>query len=262
MKLIFTFFSFISLVLLSAAPVENTATPQLITEGFVISRNSWINFRLGYEGDFVGDGRLEQTIQGSGRVDTFQQYTNSAVVTLNMLERFDLFGVFGSSRVCSNWRFNLAGVISQIQLETFYDYFWGIGARGILLEWGKVYLGIDGRYSYCSYKPVWLTMNSIPVNVSETHLKWKEWQLALNLSYRIDLFTPYFGFKYSNACAEIGTFPVPISSSGQGSDHFTNRTPVGFFIGCSISNGKYFMLNIEGRLIDEDAVTISGDLRF
>lgn len=247
---------------LHAAPVGNTMAPQLIQEGFVIPIDSWVDFRIGYEGDFVGDGRMEQTVNGSGRVDSFQQYTNAATVTLNILDRLDIFGVFGSSRVCSDWRFTTANTITRIQIETLYHFLWGAGARGIFVEWGKVCLGLGGRYAFCSYKPSWLMTNATPVNVNGTRLLWREWQVDLDISYNIDLFTPYLGVKYSNASAKLGTFPTPVSNSGLGTDHFENRTPVGIFIGCSISNCKYFMLNIEGRLIDEDAVTISGDLRF
>jgi hypothetical protein len=98
--------------------------------------------------------------------------------------------------------------------------------------------------------------------VAGTHVQWREWQVDFNLSYNIDIFTPYLGVKYSNSQAKLGVFPTVISNGGTGSDQFQNRIPVGIVIGCSISNCKYFMLNLEGRLIDEDAVTISGDLRF
>ena len=256
------FFLLIGSNCLRAAPVGNTAAPGLIQDGFLIPSDCWIDLRVGYEGDFVGDGRLQQTQEGSGRVDTFQQYTNSATVTLNVLDRLDLFGVFGSSRVAADWRFNHNKAITRIEVETLYHYLWALGGRGILLEWGKLALGVGGRYSYCNYKPSWLTTNAVPVNVSRTHLRWRQWQADVDLSYRIDLFTPYFGVKYSGTEAKLGVIPVPISGNGSGSDHFRTRTPVGIFIGCSISTGKYFMLNIEGRLVDEDAVTISGDLRF
>ncbi len=247
---------------LQAAPVGNTMAPELIQEGFLIPANSWIDFRVGYEGDFVGDGRLQQIEEGSGRVDTFQQYTNAATFTLNILDRLDLFGVFGSSRVCADWRFDTGSTITRIEIETLYHFLWGAGARAIAFEWGKVCLGIGGRYAFASYKPSWLTTNATPVSVSGTRLVWREWQVDLDLSYNIDLFTPYLGVKYSNAKAKLGAFPTPVAANGSGSDHFENKTPVGIFIGCSISNSKYFMLNLEGRLVDEDAVTISGDLRF
>jgi hypothetical protein len=84
----------------------------------------------------------------------------------------------------------------------------------------------------------------------------------VDVSYRIDLLTPYIGLKYSNAKSKISEFSVPIASDDSGTDHFENRIPVGILIGCSLSTRKYFMLNVEGRLVDEEGITISGDLRF
>jgi len=68
--------------------------------------------------------------------------------------------------------------------------------------------------------------------------------------------------KYSSVRAKAGNFQTTISVNGTGSNQFTNHTPVGVFIGCSLTTGRYFMLNVEGRLVDEEAVTISGDVRF
>jgi len=258
--------SLLTIVMLSeihGAPIGNTAAPQLIEEGFFISRNSWIDVRIGYEGDFVGNARLKQTQEGSGTVDTFQQYTNSGTATLNILDRLDVFAAFGSSRICSDWRFtDTSGLEARAQLETLYHYLWAVGARGILFEWDHIALGLGGRYSYAAYKPSLLTINAIPVSTSGAHCRWKAWQCDLDVSYKIDLFTPYIGVKYSNVEANLGPFSTSISNSGSGSNHFENRSSLGLFLGCSLSTGKYFMLNIEGRLIDEDAVTISGDLRF
>ena len=75
---------------------------------------------------------------------------------------------------------------------------------------------------------------------------------------------PISASKYSNAHTKIGTFDDVggITSSGSGVIHMSNRNPVGLVIGCTLTTGKFFMLNIEGRLIDEEAGTIVGDFRF
>ena len=107
-----------------------------------------------------------------------------------------------------------------------------------------------------------MTIDGIVQHANGTELHWRVWQIDMDMSYKIDIFTPYIGIKYSNVRSGVGFFPISISNSGLGINYFENRTPVGVFIGCSLSSGKYFMLNIEGRLIDEEAVTISGDFRF
>ncbi len=247
-----------------AAPVENPSTPGLIRQGFFISCDSWVDFRVGYEGDFVADGRMRQFDQGHGRVDCYEQDTNSATVTWNILDRLDLYAIFGSSKTEADWRFRnvAAGTVTRIDMETNRDFLWGAGARAILWEWCNIFLGLGGRYSSCSYDPAWLTANGLAQSVSDAHFYWREWQINFDISYKISLFTPYIGTKYSNARARLKNFSIPISESLTGSNQFKNRIPVGFYVGCSLSNGKYFMLNVEGRVIDEEAVTISGDFRF
>ena len=83
--------------LLDAAPVGNTAAPQILEDGFFIPSDCWVDLRAGYEGDFVTDGRMKQRKQGSGRVDDYSQNTNSGTITLNILDRLDLYGVLGHS---------------------------------------------------------------------------------------------------------------------------------------------------------------------
>ncbi len=249
---------------LHAAPVGNTSAPDIIQEGLFIPCDSWINFRVGYEGDFVADGRMKQFNQGFGRVDSYEQTTNSATVTLNILDRADVYGVFGSSLAKANWRVgNISdGTVHQLDLESKYSFLWGVGARAIVYEWCNTSVGLGGRYSSSHYEPVWLTRDGIVTAVSSSSFRWREWQVNLDVSYKIDLFTPYIGIKYSNARTHLNRFSVAVAADGSTSNAFKNRIPVGLYLGCALSSGKYFMINLEGRLIDEEAVTISGDVRF
>jgi hypothetical protein len=247
---------------LSASPVGNAAAPELIEQGFFIPNCWWGNVRLGYEGDFVSDGKMEQYAQGYGKVDSYEQQTNSGVITFNILERIDLFTVLGASRTNADWRFvdQLNGV-HRIEMETNYGFLWGVGARGILYEEEDICLTLGGRFETSYYMPSWLTLDGVPQPVSRGSLEWNQWQIDLDFSYTIDIFAPYIGVKYSHARSELNGFLYPISSKGT-SNQFKNRIPMGIVIGCGLSSGKYFMLNLEGRLIDEEAVTVSGDIRF
>jgi hypothetical protein len=248
---------------LVAAPVGNTAAPQMLEEGFFIPSDCWVDVRAGYEGDFVADARLKQRKEGKGRVDDYSQSTNSGTVTINLLDRLDLYGVLGSSRTSAQWRFlDSLGAVHNTEMETFHNFFWGVGARAVLFEWGNCDLGLGGRYSSVDSQPSWLTVDGINAPVAGTHCRWREWQVNLDVSYHIDILTPYIGVKYSNAHTRIGDFTTTIATNGSGSNQFENRVPVGLYLGCGFSTGKYFMLNVEGRLVDEEAVTISGDLRF
>ncbi len=262
MKRIFSLFLWMAP--LCAAPVGNTAAPSIIKEGLIFSSGNWIDLRAGYEGDFVVDGRVNQFDQGTGRVDRYQQQTNSAVITANIRNRLDLYGLFGSSKTKAKWRFEnvAAETITLMQLKTRHNFLYGGGGRAVLFEWGKASLGMGGRYSACDYQPKSLSANGVEESVEGGEVNWKEWQVNLDLSYHIDLFTVYIGTKYMEAITRLNGFSVPVSASQTGSNSFKNRDPVGLYLGCTLSNGKFFMLNLEGRLIDEEAVTVSADFRF
>lgn len=246
-----------------AAPIGNTGAPDIIQMGLFIPCTSWIDVRGGYEGDFVADGRMEQFNDSFGRVDCYEQDTNSGTVTLNFLNRLDVFGVFGSSKTKTNWRFeNEDGAIHRLNLHTDWNFLWAAGARAILYQWGDTFLGIGGRYSFSNYDPTQLTSDGAQIPVAGTFFHWREWQVSFDLSYKIKYFIPYIGFKYLHARSYLGNFSVPIAANGSGNNAFENREPVGLFLGCGLSNGHYGMINVEWRLIDEEAVTVSADLRF
>jgi hypothetical protein len=249
--------------LLSGAPIGNPASPSLIQEGFVIPKESWANIRGGYEGNFVGDAKMTQKHPGSGNVDSLEQYTNSASITLNLLERLDLFTILGSSRLASDWRIKTPeGAITRLQMETQYNFLWNLGIRAILVEWGNLGLELGGRYFYANYKPNWVTSNAVPESTKGSKVEYRGWQSDLSLYYKIELLTPYIGVFYEDAHACLYRFHTPIAKNNMTVNHFKTKNPIGLVIGCGISNGKYFMMNVEGRFIAEQAVSISGDLRF
>lgn len=254
--------AFAAILGIHAAPIGNTASPDLIEKGIFSSSDYRVDIRAGYEGDFVTDGRMNQFEQGTGRVDCYQQNTNSGTFTLNFVDRLDIYGVFGSSDTKAEWRISTGDEIHRLEMKTQQNFLWAVGARAILYEWCKISLGMGGRYSECDYAPEHFFSDGIAEPVLGTFCHWRQWQVNLDFSYKIKIFTPYIGVKYSDEKTHLGNFTVPIASDGSGSNSFQNRDPVGLYLGCALSNGHYFMVNLEGRLIDEEAVTISAELRF
>jgi hypothetical protein len=246
---------------LLAAPVGNTSFPDLIQKGIFSSPHSTVLLRLGYEGDFVSNGRMNQE---SGRVDLYEQWTSSGTVTLDLVRRLDLYGVFGASATKANWRFenDILGTITRIKVKTEESFLWAVGARAILIDWRNASLGLGGRYTTSEYGVKELTSNGSSAPTAGAHMNWQEWQVNVDASYKIRYFTPYIGAKYSEAKAELRDFSVPISSPFSHNNSFHNRSQIGLYLGCTISSGKYFMLNLEGRLLDEEAVTVSADFGF
>jgi hypothetical protein len=243
-----------------AAPVGNPLNPAVIKQGFFISQGSWINIRAGYEGNFVYDSKMKETLPQHNHIDNFKQDVNSATLTFNIHNRFDLYALAGEERIRSDWRFNDT-TAHRIELESHFHFSWGSGAKVILFEWGKVALSAGGRYSQTKPKLLWLTDNGVEQFLSKESIKYSEWQTDLGFSYRIDMLIPYLGAKYSSSKFSIEETSVLLENNST-SIHMKNRNNFGVYLGCSLSNSKYFMLQIEARLLDEEAVTVSGDVRF
>lgn len=246
---------------LFAAPVGNPLNPEIIGEGFFISPASWINFRLGYEGNFEYDGRMEKKPNG-GKIDNLKQDVNSGLLTLNLQNRADLYGVLGASRIRSDWRFDDLGTASRIELETNYRLYWAAGGKVILFQWGNTALSTGGRYSTTRPSLSFITQDGTPQDKADAKIRYKDWQVDLGLAHQIDIFIPYIGGKYLQARAKVRNAAFAISDEGENIQKMKNRNPVGVFAGCTLSNSKFFMLTVEARFIDEEAISVMGELKF
>lgn len=252
----------VSVLSLHAAPFGNILAPAVLETGFFIPSECWVNLRAGYEGDFVFNSRLKQVHVGTGSVDRCSQITNSGTITLNVLNRLDLYGVLGSSSFSSRWRFMQGSVTRSAHMQTEHALLWAVGGRAVLAEWGKWGLGIGGRYSAIEDPISYLTVDGASVPLGGGDFIWREVQVNLGVSYTIDFFIPYLAVHYQMARARVGPVQAVIADRSSPVNYFQSVCPVGIDLGCTLSNGKYFMLNIEARLISEEAMSVSGDFRF
>lgn len=253
--------SFSSMVF--ASPVGNPAAPNAIEEGFFIPPSSSMSVRLGYEGDFISDRRLKQ--EGTNRrVNDFSQSANSGVLTVNILNRLDVFGTFGEAKIKTNWIIATEpDSFSFLDLQTDFRTNWSTGVKAIFFEWGKTSLSFGGRYS--STKPSILSITKdgrvFPIT-GKSDFKFWQWQVDGGLSYKIDLFIPYLSAKYAKAKANVFIDDLIINSNNTSRLVMENKNSFGMAVGCTLTCSKYVMLNVEARLVDEESFTVSGDIRF
>lgn len=257
--LIFFFISIVCKIFSSTA--GNPLNPEIIEEGFFISPSSWVNLRLGYEGIFVSDARMDKTSE-KGKIDNFKSDINSGTITLNLKNRIDLFSVLGASRIRSDWRFDNSGTISRIELETNYKFYWAAGGKIILFQWGNTAFSLGGRYSSTDPSLSFITENGRPQITGNSKIKYRDWQIDLGIAHKIDIFIPYVGAMYLNSKAKIFEAPFIISNDSFNWIEMKNRDRFGVYVGCSLSNCKYFLLTIEARFIDEEAISVVGEIKF
>jgi hypothetical protein len=253
---------------LQALATSNPETPSMIQEGFFFSSSCPVSLRAGYEGSFVFDRRMKQENPAGGRIDNLKMDSHLGLAIVNLWKRWDLFGGAGQARLRSDWRFEAPDAnIYRIDLETHYGFTWTIGTDFICYQWKGAIISLGGRYEQSKPSLLWITRDGQPFTVDKgSEMDWKEWQANASISYKIDFLIPYIGVKYSKVRGTVTTIQgeliVPIASDGGESLKMESRKNWGMVLGCGLSNSKYFQLNVEARLFDEEAGTVYGDFRF
>lgn len=230
---------------------NNPSAPLYIGEGFFIPESAWASIRLGYEGQFVTNARMSD-------VDSFKVDSNSGLVTLNIKNRLDLFGSLGTARIRADWRVEDS---FNVEMDSKYRFFKGFGARAVLFDWGKASLGVGGSWVSCKPALLRLVKNGALVNEGGK-AKYHGWQANCALSYKADFLIPYVGIKYSSMKGQVSTRGEAIAKDGSPIMRTKNRKKVGCIVGSAITKGKFFALNLEGCLIDEESFSVTGEFRF
>jgi opacity protein-like surface antigen len=243
-------------------PVNNPSAPKILEEGFFLSPGSSWSVRSGYEGSFVMDYQLKK--DAKNKIDTFYQDTQAGSVTINFLNRCDIYGILGASRAHGHYRYDIGdNMYTLVGFDANYHFSWSAGMKAILFDWGKTNLEMGGRYFRSKGPLESLEKNGVPVVNAGASYHLHAWQIDLGISYKADIFTPYIAAKYSRLKSSINANKdITISSSGNKLSDIENKRKYGMALGCSLSTGKLFVLTAEARLIDEEAFTVSGELKF
>jgi hypothetical protein len=249
--------------LVTAAPSGNPSFPSVIKEGFFISPSVGFNFRLGYEGNFVSDRKLKQEIDSDKRINKFSHFLNSGTCTLTFLDRLDVFATYGKGYIKANWiKEENENEFSYIEIETKDKIAWSVGTKIIFFEWGDTSLSAGGSYSYTEPNLSWYSIGPETFKSVDNKIKYDQLQATLGISHKIDMFYPYIAAKYSKAKAELNIKDVSIGDSGSNFLKMESKDLFGLVLGCSFSSEKYFMLNLEVSMIDEQAFSVSCDFKF
>ena len=245
-----------------AAPVGNIATPSVLKKG-IIYQDEQAQFAVvaGGEVDLTWDQNLK-------RQDTdTEYYFYGGKIGVLIMNRFMPYAILGGAEA-KKQQFKIDS--RKIKFETDYDFVWGVGGTAMLYETklegmgnGQLRIGVDGRYRQSHLKVDKVVRDGVSYNASDaavTQSKYEleQWQVALAVSYQIEQIIPYVGVKYSDATGEAIT---TISGTKYKND-FENDDNVGIFVGGDILINDSFTANIEGRFIDETALSLGATLRF
>ncbi len=236
----------------------NPAEPDMIEKGFFVSECFPVNVKLGYQGDFVLDRFLKAREGVSCRVDRFQSRSDQGVVTLNIYNTFEMYGSLGAMDCEFSLRPHKDG--KRREFQTDYRLTWGAGGKLLIFNWEQATFGIDGKYQRGYPHVKWDSINGVAFS-SESRVEYREWQVGGAVSYECDLLIPYVAVKFSNVDTTVDQIAGNMEL-GTSRFKMKSRHQVGMSLGCSLSTGNYFDINIEIQLIDEQGITLAGNVQF
>lgn len=251
----------VGMVLLNSVHALYSGNPdeaELLDGGLFLPRDDSFGVKLGYQGDLVFDRKMHATSGVQGDVDTFESRMNQAVLSVNFMNRLELFGSAGSMKAYLSFRPNEEG--KRREFQTHEQFTWGGGGRALLLNWGNAHVGASGSYQYAKLPINWDAVNGETFS-SHATMKYWEWQAAGLIAYRVEIFDPYAGVSYSSAEAILYHIGEDLHLHHK-RVKMKNRERIGLILGCSLTASRVVDLNIEVRLFDEEAVSIAGNMKF
>lgn len=218
------FFLFIPIFVFSLEN-GNPSLPFILYEGILIPDTKPFSFRT----SFLIDSLFYQQLNAFSSEVKIEGNRYFSVWTLNIKERVDLYGAFGRTELeitDSNF-VNKKG-------STFF-----IGAKAIVLEMSKTRLGFDAKYTK---GPISSFRNSL--------VYFESWQVGGGISQDVSFATPYLGLMFSDTHLRGNNL------HSEPNDQYT------LFLGLTITNHSYLLVNVEARFFDEQALSGSIEIRF
>ncbi len=258
MKLIGVFILLCSSIKGFALYMGNPAEPEIIEKGMFIPQDAVISVKIGYQGDFIFDRRLRAYDGVQGRMDRFNVHSDQGVLTLSFFDRLDIYGSVGALE--TNFSHRPKPGHQRREYESGSQMTWGVGGRAILFKWGNTDVGMQGGFQWANPHIKWDALNGESFT-TDAVLRYREWQIGVAASHQIDLFTPYLGVKYSHVFGLLSQLRSNLELPKR-SFKLRNRDYFGLVLGVTLSPKRWIDLTCEVRMIDEQAITIDGNLKF
>ena len=241
----------------------NPSLPMMPDDGMFIPKEDWLGIKLGYELDRVFDRQLyvvsARPEYSHRQLQKYQSLSNFASITMNFNDRFEVFGLLGT--MSNEFSQNLFKD-TRISYKAPAHFAWGAGARAILAYWGDLQLSINASSVQSDSPLSTLKINEKSYPKKQAECSLRQWQVGMGLSYRFSWFIPYLGVDYSDFRAKIEHLNGIKFIFPEKHITFKETYSMGLCFGFGINPARAFNLNVEARLINETAVSISADFKF
>jgi len=231
----------------------NVSLPMMPQKGVFISENAVLGFKAGYELDWVYNCHLKLHTSNlpKNQVHDFNSLTQFAVLTLNFIDRVEIFGNLGSLSCHWNHQVNSTHKISY---QADPSWAWSIGGRAILAYWGELQFGVNASYLQSHPSLSSLKVNGESFSHKGSHIHLNPWGIGAGVSYRFCWFLPYIGINYLNQTLEVEDLDSLAFFLPKEKTRFKINQPMGPEVG--------FNVNVEARVINEYGCSVSADFKF
>jgi len=246
-----------------AAPVGLTSEADL-TEGEL-----WADNNIGISAGFIVDSVSKRRVDvDSGR---FEMDVYTTRIGLSVIDRFNFYVDLGQA---NNMEFEFTDKGESVRVRYEDEFMWGVGVNALIYRWdnglevgaGASYRTADMNFEDATVAGTEYKRNSGAVTLV-TDGEMEETQLALELAWKTEYLMPYIGIKYSDieVDAKFTADGAERKATGVNADQ-----NIGVFVGLTITpkidafgdKSDRIAINIEGRFIDEEAVSIGASYKF
>jgi len=254
----------------NAAPVGNIAAPAIYKNLFLTNDDEdAIGYVAGFDANMVSDRKIKDST-GDTELNVYAAKLGLIFRDGDICEgkcKVLLYGLLGTAEGEADYG-NILG--SQVKYETESAFMWGVGATAIVYETqiegygdGILRLGGDIKYRYSNPGLDKIVIDGVSyeagdIAVTDASISYGELQGAIGVSYQVKSFVPYLGVKFSKLDGEEEATVLGTKYE----EDFEADKAVGMFVGADILLGDSLSFRVEGSLIDEEAITVGGTVRF
>lgn len=190
---------------------------------------------------------------------------------LGLTPYFNVYTKLGVSN-CGTIKDNNTAIGNDLEIETKYGFLWGLGLSGAKDFFGNgIKLGVDVQFnSWQSDVDKVKSVNGESVSGSKGTIKNYEVQGTPFISKKFDFpdsnlaFTPYLGVKFSYFRTATDDDVAYTLGGVDKKDTWTikGKDNVGIVVGTDLEFAERWALQVEGRFIDETAITAGASYKF
>lgn len=232
-----------------------------IPEGFFF-KNKFFNMRFGYLFSNMYQSKYKDKYANSANPYFFSIQTQSGMVILNFFQKMDFIAMLGNSKI-------------EIDKEIFTDnhFSFCVGSKILLLQNHNLDFALDVKYFRTKQDTYYFLVEKkvFPIITEDFGYLYEELQGSLAASYKIEHLIPYAAITYLHSTIEpyplergLIRYPSPMQDTIETfltAKESKNVKIWGAVLGTSFYH-KNFLVNIEGRFFDQNAVHLSSEIRF